>query len=370
MRFVILSGEASGDLYGADLAEALFDRYPGCQVEGIGSSRMEAAGVTLWHDSRDWGAIGFLEGLKLYPRLKLLLTRVFRRLRANKPDLFIPIDFGAVNVRLAKYARKHGIKTLYYMPPGSWRKWTQGPDLPQAADAIATPFSWSAELLSRAGARAEWIGHPLLRLSRPTLDRKTLCEQLGLSADKPIVALLPGSRKHEVSAMAPLFLKTAKLIRQKLPGAQFVVSQTRFIDEAMIKGHEGTRLYSGPAVNILAASDAALCCSGTVTLEAAIQRVPMVIAYTSALIRLEGFIREKFIKLAHIGLPNIILDRRVCPEFVMREVTIENLAPAMLEILSNSEARHLQIAALSEVRSALDNGDSRENLMRLIAELL
>src|SRR5437870_4484994 len=178
-NIAIISGEASGDLIGAALARAIKARQPGVELWGVGSRRMAEAGVDLLYDSADWGAIGYVEVLKVYPRLRFkmypgLIAEIDRR----KPDLVVPIDFGVFNMKVARWCKPRGFKLLYYVPPGSWKR--SGPvsaDLAELADRIATPFPWSAERLASVGARAEFVGHPLLEIAKPTLTREQFCER-------------------------------------------------------------------------------------------------------------------------------------------------------------------------------------------------
>jgi lipid-A-disaccharide synthase len=164
---VILTGEASGDLYGADLAESLRTRFPEITLHGVGGARMHAAGVQLIADSRVWGAIGIVQSVKVAPKALLAFQRVKRFLRHLRPDWVVPIDFGAFNVPLSCWAKAHGMRVAYYIPPGSWRRERQGADLPRCTDCVLTPFEWSATRLRALGAQAHWVPHPTAALSAP-----------------------------------------------------------------------------------------------------------------------------------------------------------------------------------------------------------
>jgi lipid-A-disaccharide synthase len=155
----ILTGEASGDLYGADLAQSLRARFPDLALHGVGGARMHAAGVYLIADSRAWGAIGIVESVKVAPKVLLAFQRVKQFLRRARPDLIVPIDFGAFNVPLSCWAKAHGMRVAYYIPPGSWRRERQGADLPRCTDWVLTPFEWSAAQLSQTLRCTEWAAH-------------------------------------------------------------------------------------------------------------------------------------------------------------------------------------------------------------------
>ncbi|MCX7924208.1 MAG: hypothetical protein N2554_00175, partial [Fimbriimonadales bacterium] len=278
---VILSGEASGDLYGADLAQRLRACVPDLEIHGVGGARMDAAGVRLIADSRAWGAIGVVESLKVAPIVAFAFQRVKRFLKAVRPDLVVPIDFGAFNAPLCRWAKAQGMRVVYYIPPGSWRRERQGADLPHCTELILTPFQWSASTLQAMGARAEWIPHPLLRMAQPSETKAAFCERLGLDRYRPIIALLPGSRRHEVRALTPLYARVADSVYSLMPEAQFVISVAPHFNPDWIHSlwSDGSRQWvpteTRSVWDLLAHADAAIVCSGTATLEAALLNTPM-----------------------------------------------------------------------------------------------
>ncbi|RMH10118.1 MAG: lipid-A-disaccharide synthase [Armatimonadetes bacterium] len=360
---VILAGEASGDLYGADLAQTLKTRLPEVEIYGVGGARMAEAGVHLVADSRAWGAIGVVESLKVAPKVVWAFQRVKRFLHATKPDLIVPIDFGAFNVPLCRWAKRWGLRVLYYIPPGSWRRDRQGADLPQCTDWIVTPFQWSAELLQAMGARAYWAPHPLLRLARPSVEKEVFCERLGLDPYRPVIALLPGSRRHEVRALTPLYARVADSIYSVMPEAQFVISVAPHLDPDWIHilWADGSRQWvpteKHSVWNLLAHADVALVCSGTATLEAALLNTPMVIVYRGDwLMNLEYRLRRRRLQLRWIGLPNLILQRDVCPELIQEAASPESLTRALIKLLRDEATRAAQLQAFAEIRQALGEG--------------
>ncbi|BCW95985.1 MAG: lipid-A-disaccharide synthase [Fimbriimonadales bacterium] len=373
----ILTGEASGDLYGADLAQALRARFPEIAIHGVGGARMQAAGVSLIADSRAWGAIGVIESLKVAPKVLLAFQRVKRFLRRARPDLVIPIDFGAFNVPLCRWAKAQGLRVAYYIPPGSWRRERQGADLPRCTDWIFTPFEWSAAQLQAMGAQAYWTPHPLLRLARPSETKEAFCERLGLDPYRPIIALLPGSRRHEVSALTPLYARVAEQLYSVHPEAQFVISVAAHFNPDWIHAlwSEGSRQWvpteTRSVWNLLAHADAAIVCSGTATLEAALLHTPMLIVYRGDwLMNLEYRLRRRRMNLRWIGLPNLILQRDVCPEFIQESASPERLARALLPLLRDESARAAQREAFMEVRRALGEGRNLRDAHEWIAELI
>jgi lipid-A-disaccharide synthase len=301
----ILTGEASGDLYGADLAESLRAHFPELTLYGVGGARMHAAGIQLIADSRAWGAIGIVQSVKVAPKVLLVFLSVKRFLRRVRPDVVVPIDFGAFNVPLSCWAKAQGMRVAYYIPPGSWRRERQGADLPRCTDCVLTPFEWSATQLRAMGAQAHWVPHPLLRLARPSESKEAFCERLGLDPYRPIVALLPGSRRHEASALTPLYARVADQLYSVMPEMQFVISVASHFSPDWIHTlwSDGSKQWipteTRSVWNLLAHADAAVVCSGTATLEAALLGTPMLIVYRGDwLMNLEYRLRRRQLNLA------------------------------------------------------------------------
>lgn len=388
MRVLITAGEASGDLYGAELTRALRERCPDVVVTGMGGPRMRRAGVTLFRDTSTWGAIGVVNALRVVPRALSAFTALRARLRRKPPDVFVPIDCGAFNVRAGYCARRLGIPVYYFIAPGSWRKTGPiSPKLLQAASVFCTQLPWHAERLRAAGARAEFFGHPLLDLARPSRPAAELRRVWDLPEGDPVVGILPGSRRHEVEHLLPAFLDAGALVLRQQPRARFVLGLAEVVDRRQVArilaehgwqarevaggaeasgpggGHPSVApadpaganpagaprrevlLLSGRTYDCLAVADAALCCSGTVTLEAAILGVPQVIAYRGSFGMRVQYQLVKH-RIQYVGLPNLLLGSLVCPELLDTAATPERLAAALMALLGGGpEARAQQEAA-------------------------
>lgn len=224
LRVAILSGELSGDLVGAALARDLQALQPDVSLWGMGSRHMRAAGVELLYDSADWAAIGVVDALRVYPKLRYrVLPAVLRHLAQARPHVVVLIDFGAFNMRIARWCKARGLRVFYYFPPGSWRRsGAAKQDLARFTDRIATPFPWSAERLRCIGADATFVGHPLLDIARPTLTREEFADRLGLNPEHPLIGLLPGSRRFEIEHNTGVMLEASARIARETPEAQFV----------------------------------------------------------------------------------------------------------------------------------------------------
>ena len=363
-RIAIIAGEASGDLNGSLLARHLREMQPGVELWGAGGKRMREAGVDLIWESGSTGAVGIMESLKLVPGLLIEFARVKAELLRRRPDALTLIDFGAFNKRVAAFARRQGIKTIYYLPPGAWRRRPRKTSQAGLADKLITPFEWSYEALRDAGADVTLIGHPLLDVVKPSLTEEQFRAQVGMPPDAPIVGLLPGSRKQEIRHNLPAMLAAAVLMTERLPAACFVIAAAgRSQAETIERVRAGASRRSGlPDIgvvesltyDVLAHSRVAITASGTATLEAAILNTPMVIIYRGGLLsHIEYLIRGKAVLEDHIGLPNIIAGKRICPELLSKQASPEKIASLATELLSDPSKSAKMRKDLSAVRSAL-----------------
>ena len=409
---VIIAGEASGDLQGACLANELRQLHPGIVIRGIGGRHMREADVDILYDSSSWGAIGIAEALKLVPSLLRILGKLRRLLEANPPDVLVLIDFGAFNVRLANALRSSGIKVLYYFPPRSWSRGATYSRLDGLVDRVVTPFPWSADILKGRGFQADFFGHPLLDIVKPSLSREAFCEQFGFDGERPIIGLLPGSRTHEIRYNMPVLLLAAARLAESIPGLQFGVPLASTLDAASIEAElssipwvevrsycrrnavgvqrfalrrqtdtlsrqegitptskAGISLIPGMAYDVLAHSRAAVVVSGTATVEAAILNCPMVIIYRgSRLVTLEFKLRRKNIKF--VGMPNIILDRPACPEFIAEDASPVGVSDSMKVLIEDSPERARMLEDLAEIRSSLGEPGAVRKTAEAVMELL
>lgn len=371
----IVTGEASGDAVGAGLATALRELKPDVAIAGVGAARMQAAGVALWANSRQWAAMGIIQSIPMAGRLLVLLKRLKRHLLAARPDLLVLVDFGAFNVRLGEWAVAAGIRTAYLMPPGSWRKHAREDRLRRlagAADVFYCPFAWNAQNLRSVGADAEHIGHPVLDLAAPTAALPALKERLH-PRDGRLIALLPGSRRQEVGSIAPLM---AEVIAGWAHSAdRFVMVRALSfredeIEACLPKGLDARlTIVPGGTADPLHACDLAVVCAGTATLEAAVAGKPMVVVNRGPwLMHLEWQLRKRSIQARFIAMPNIIADREVVREFVDTDATTENVLTALRRLADDPAAYAEAESSLRDVREALcPEGALRTTAARMAA---
>ncbi|MEP0765475.1 MAG: hypothetical protein HRF45_02885 [Fimbriimonadia bacterium] len=361
----ITAGEASGDMVGALLCARLKTARPDLRVEAVGGPRLRNAADFLLADSSDWGAIGIVRSLPKVPRVYASYRRLLRQASERVPDLHVPIDFGAFNIPLARRLRAIGARVLYYMPPGSWRKDRQGADLPAIADVIATPFEWSARLLQEAGARAEFVGHPLRDLAPAHTD----------APRKPVLALLPGSRDHEVRANLPVMASACEHLARQVPDLYFEVAPALTVrPEAIRKAWSAvTRLpltlaQHGP-IELLSRARAAIVCSGSATLEAAVCHCPIVVMYRGDwLMHLEWRLRKP--RFDFVALPSIVLGRKLCPELLQAQAAPERIVQECIRLLNDGPARQAQLDGFEEVVARLGPPGATERTAEIALSLL
>lgn len=369
MRVFLSSGEASGDAYAAAFVREF--RYlvkDWAEYEGVGGRIAKDAGIRLVADSSSWGAIGVAQAIKVLPKASKGLRIAARALGAGEPGLFVPIDFGFFNIRLARIAFKKGWRVLYFMPPGSWRKETQGYDLPEIADEIVTPFPWSAELLKEMGASVHWFGHPL----------KQLIREANVEGEKRLmdrVAILPGSRRSEIELNLPIIAAALAQLNQAGLVAEFAVAPSvNAIALAKawrkVAPHRADDLFTeGDNYGVLRRARAAIICSGTATLEAALNGCPMVVIYrVSRGVALQAQVTG--FKPAFISLPNIILDRHAVPELVQSAATPAAVATMLYDVMQEGQERRAQLAAFEEIDELTGADDAVTQTARLALELV
>lgn len=373
MRIFLVTGEPSGDLHGAHLARAIWQLDPAVTICGIGGARMRATGVALEAVSEHWGAIGIPDGLRKLPGLLWQMHRLTSHLRANPPDVLVPIDFGAFNVRLLARLQASDIRSVYYIPPGCWARHRAPGRLPFLVDAIATPFPWSAENLRLAGApsRIEWVGHPLLEYTRAAAGRDAARAHLGLAGDRPVLALIPGSRRTELRYLLRPFLDAARRITPR-PLCLLAVAPSIGI-EAMkpaLPPDLDIRLLDGIDPLAIRAADAALVASGTATLELACLDVPMVVSYRVSRTGYQQYrLIDRLRGLPYVSLPNILAEAAVVPELMQYDAVADKLAAAVAPLLQETPNRLAQLQAFRDIRGWLGNGQACLRTAEMVLEV-
>lgn len=343
MRVALVAGEASGDILGAGLMQALKAQYPQIEFIGVGGPLMQAQGLSSYFPMERLSVMGLVEVLGRLPELLSRRKRLINTLITAKPDVFIGIDAPDFNLTLELKLRQAGIKTVHYVSPSVWA-WRQKRVLKirEACDLMLTLFPFEAQFYQDHQVPVRFVGHPLADTIPQQADRAAARDALNLSHDQPVVALMPGSRGGEVSRLGSLFLDAAVRLRTLRPGIQFVLPcsspERRAQLEQMLVGLDlPLTLLNGRSHEALAACDAVLIASGTATLEALLYKRPMVVAYKVA--PLTYRILKRLVTSAYISLPNLLAERLLVPEMIQDAATPEALAQLLAPLLDGGEVQ-------------------------------
>ena len=377
MRIALVAGEASGDALGAALIDALKRRFPGAQFAGVAGPRMKAAGCTAWFDSEELAVMGLTEILRHLPRLLRMRSALQRRILDWRPDVFIGVDFKEFNLGLARRLKKQGLRTVQYVSPQVWA-WRQGRarTIGEAVNLILCLFPFEPEFYREYGVRAAFVGHPLADQIPLEADRAAARAELGIPGDARVLAVLPGSRHGEVEHLADAFAGAAELLAARYPGlvciAPMVTPALRDLFAgrcAALAPRAAVRMLDGHARSALAAADVALVASGTATLEAALCKRPMVVAYKLG--ALTAFMLRQFglVKVRHFSQPNLLAGDELVPEFFQEKATPGNLADALATWFEQPERVARVQREFLRIHESLRRGGA-ERAAAEIAELL
>ena len=350
LRIALIAGEASGDVLGASLIQAIKLRHPDAEFFGIGGPKMIAEGLVSAYEQERLAVRGAVEVIKHLPEILRIRRGILSKLKDWRPDVLVGIDAPDFNLPIERQLKRAGIPTVHYVSPTVWA-WRRGraKRIIASVNQLLCLFPFEPACYKGQAIDPVFIGHPLADEIPLTLARLQQRSALDLPHAAPLITLMPGSRQSELDFHAQLFVETANRIAAELPEAYFIVPLTtpatrdRFESALREFGARGLRLriLFGHARDALAASDLALVCSGTATLEAALLRCPMVITYRIS--ALSAWIYKKMRYLPWVGLPNILLGRLLVPELLQEDATPEQLSTAMID-LWRSPTRRAEMA--------------------------
>lgn len=350
-EILFVAGEASGDLHAAGVARVLRDRGAPFELAGIGGDEMRAAGVRLLEHSEHLAVMGFVEVLKHVPKHYSLLRALRRRLRRPDTSLLVLIDYPGFNMKLAETAAAAGVPVLYYITPQVWAWGAKRlAKLAQTVTRAAVILPFEQDLLRKHGIDATFVGHPLLDRAEEMPDRETARATLELDPEARVLALFPGSREQEIARHLDDFVQTALELQRRDRALRVVVSAAPHV-------RIDARSCPFPIVRsasftVLRAADAAMCKSGTSTLEAAVAGCPLVVAYRTNPLTYAA--ARRLVKIENIGLVNVVAGRRIAPEFVQDALRPSDVADALEPLLeAGSERRQQMVRDLAEVRTSL-----------------
>jgi lipid-A-disaccharide synthase len=358
---LIIAGETSGDQHGAAMVRVLREDFPDLPIFGVGGEAMRAAGVETLFDVEALNVVGLVEVLAKVPSGLLMARRLLRAARERGARVVVLIDAPGFNLPFARWAKQAGLRVVYYVSPQIWA-WRQNRvhKVARRVDKMLTLFPFEVPFYAAAGVDAEYVGHPLLDCLPGLPDRSQAAQTLGLDAQRPIVALLPGSRRREVELLLEPMLAALSLIRHDLPEVQGVLPVAPTVAatvQQIVSGFSGTLTVARQqSLTALCAADFALVASGTATLEAGLIGTPMVIVYRVN--RLTAWLAKRLLRVPHIGLINIVAERQVVPELLQEAVSPRTMAATALSVLRDSaEARRIR-GELTALRATMGEGGS------------
>lgn len=334
-KIIVVAGEPSGDLQASLLISKIKELDQTIKVFAVGGEFLKKAGAEIIASIKDLTVLGIFDVLKKYGKFKNLMQFILAKIVELKIDLIIFVDFSGFNLRLAKKLNKK-IKTVYYISPQVWAS-RRGrlKTIKNFIDKMIVIFKFEEEFYRKFGIEAEFIGHPLLDIVKPSSSKEETCKNFGIVCDKPIFALLPGSRLSEIKYILPIMLESARLIQEKIPEAQFIISKPANIDNKIYLDildtvKIETKIIEGKHYDCLNIADFVLAASGTATLETAIMQKPNVVIYKMGL--LNYLFYRPLVKIPFIGIENIVAGKMLAPEFIQFKAKPRLIAKACLDI--------------------------------------
>jgi lipid-A-disaccharide synthase len=368
----IIAGEASGDLHGAKLIQAMQKKKPGLFYCGIGGPALKQAGVRILVDASELTVVGITEVFAKLPGILKGMGAIKKLLNSLKPDLLILIDFPDFNLHVAAIARKLGIPVLYYISPQVWA-WRRGrvKRIGRLVDRMAVILPFEEQFYTENQVAATFVGHPLLDAPLPTADQ--ILSSGG--QEQVTIGLMPGSRDSEISRHLPVMLETADILKDRLKDVRFIISHAPSVArqqiEVIVAGHAGRmdfEIISEGVETVFARSDMLVAASGTVTLQAAIHGIPMVIIYKVSPVSF--LLGRALVRVPHIGLVNLVAGRELVPELVQDAASARNIAAAVENMLADPGHLNQLKQQLFDLRDVLGGGGASRKVAGLALEML
>lgn len=367
---MIVTGEASGDMHGAHLVEAMKQLDANLSFCGMGGNELRSQGVEILYDAARMAVVGLIEVITHLKDIRAALKILANELRANPPDLLILIDYPDFNLILAQKAKKLAIPVFYYISPQVWA-WRSGriKKIRRLVDRMAVILPFEKEFYRTHGVEVDYTGHPLVDSVKTTMTRMEFCKRYQLNHDNIIVGILPGSRKKEIRSMLPVFLQSVSDVSKKnqnltivLPLAPSLKHQD-LVDNGLYDYGLEVKVIKENRYDLMAACDCAMAASGTVTLELALLNVPMIVSYRMSPIT--WFVGNMLVDIEFGSLVNLIAGREVVCELMQNDSTPEKIANALEDILPGGKKREKMIEDLAEVRKKLGKKGASMNAAKV-----
>jgi len=371
-RVLVSCGEPSGDLYAGDLVGHLRDQVGPLEVFGLGGDRLRAEGGRLLAHISDLAVVGLLEVLRHLRHLRAVFRSVLEEVDRNRPAVAVLVDYADFNLRLARELMRRGVPVVYYVSPQVWA-WRRGRvrAIRESVAQMIVIFPFEEPLYREAGVPVTFVGHPLVELARPATDRAAFLSAQGLDATRPVLAVLPGSRRQEVAHNLPPIAGALRLLRQRRGDLQIALAVAPSLDPGLFdSGLAGLPVarVAGHTHALLSTASAGIVASGTATVEAALMDLPMVVVYRVS--RLTYALGRPFVRVPHYAMANLLAGREVVKELIQGDFRPEAVTAEVLALLEDPGRRELMRQGLAEIRARLGPPGAAARAAAVVARFL
>lgn len=357
IRFLIVAGEASGDMHGSGLVRALKNYHPNCEFSGLGGEQMRREGVKTFYDIDRMGAIGVIEVLGDLPHYYKVYRKLSIEIGSGSYDAVILIDYPTLNLRLAKLCKKHSCPALFFISPQVWA-WRKGriKQIKRTVNKMFVIFPFEEVLLKKEGVDAEFMGHPFVETVKTSMSRDEAMSEFSLDSTRKIIGLMPGSRNSELKYLLDIMINSANEIKKNIKDCQFILPVANTLNTEDIKDRIKSnavdiKIVEGKSYDVMNCCDFLIIASGSATLEAALLGCPMVIIYK--LNWVTYWLARVLVKIKLYGLVNIVAGEEVVPELIQSKATVKNITKEVVTIMYDSERRENLRSRLLKVRKSL-----------------
>jgi lipid-A-disaccharide synthase len=374
-HIMIVAGEASGDLHGAEFARELLAMDRSLTLSGVGGVGMAAAGVNLFYDVSKLAVMGIIEVFGRLKDIRSAMKILENQFQSNRPDLLVLIDYPGFNLELARRAKKYNIPILYYISPKIWA-WREGriKSIKKYVDRMAVILPFEKKFYEGHGVAVDFVGNPLLDQVHTTLTSNEFKSRYEIDNDATVIGIMPGSRKQEIAKLLPVFMQTALLLNSEIENCVFLLPLASTLtvgdlnEHVAIKDRLDIRIIKDNRYETMAACDAAMAASGTLTMELAILGVPMVVSYRLAM--LSSVLAKLFVKVKYASLVNLVAEKEVVPELLQLKATSENIYRKILPLLVNRETRAAMKKDMAHVCEQLGKPGASKRVAKIATEMM
>ncbi len=373
---VIVTGEASGDKHGANLVKELSHLRPDLSISAMGGEALEASSAEVVVDNRGLAVMGLFEVIRHYPQIRKALNQVKQHINETKPSLVVLIDYAEFNLKVAAAAKALDIPVLFYISPKFWA-WREKRvnRIKRLVDMLAVIFPFEVEFYEKHQVPVRYVGNPLAGKVTASQNKAENIQDFDLNTDNPVIGIFPGSRRSEISRLLPLYLETRDLLQADFPKAQYLLPMAPGVDKQTLEQwaaqsipDEVHLIESDRVYDAMQCCDAAMVTMGTVTLESALMKMPMLTANKIAEVSYQ--ILNRMVRIEHLTLANIVAEKEIVKEYLQHDAIPENFRQEISRILNDSNYREVMVSNLGMVKQRIGNENGSANVAELIIEML